>query len=82
MFWAFVLDRLLAARRRSPTVPRLAAEAAATATLACVVDYTITPKRFTPGYELRLTTSSMAVVYVAFAAGLLIGSLLLPSSER
>ena len=82
VFWAFVLERLLASRRRSPSGRRLAAEAAATTALAWVVDYTITPKRLTPGYELRLSKSSMAAVYVAFAAGLLIGGLMLPLDER
>jgi hypothetical protein len=36
------------------------------------VDYGITP-----GYELRLSTPSLLVVYLAFAAGLALGSALL-----
>ncbi|HXR55369.1 MAG TPA: hypothetical protein VN858_01135 [Casimicrobiaceae bacterium] len=42
--------------------------------LACAVDYTVTPKRLRPGYELRLSKPSMAV---AFGAGLAPGSVLL-----
>jgi hypothetical protein len=82
VFWAMVFERLFAPRRGAPTVGRLAAESVATSALALAVDYTITPKRLTPGYELRLSKPSMAAVYVAFAGGLLIGSLLLPAHER
>ena len=82
VFWAMVFERLFAHRRHAPTIPRLAAESAATSALALAVDYTITPKRPTPGYELRLTKYAVAAVYVAFAGGLLIGSLLLPARER
>jgi hypothetical protein len=82
VFWAAVMERFLVPRRRAPSVARLAVDAAATSALACAIDYTITPKRLTPGYELRLTKRSMAAVYAAFAAGLAIGSLLLPPRER
>lgn len=82
VFWAAVMERLLVTRRRSPSMARLAADAAATSALACIVDYTITPKRLTPGYELRVSKPSLAAVYVAFAAGLAIGSLMLPPAER
>jgi hypothetical protein len=82
VFWAAVMERWIVSRRRSPTLSRLAADAAATSALACAVDYTITPKRLTPGYELRLSKPSLAAVYVAFAAGLVIGSVLLPPRER
>jgi hypothetical protein len=40
------------------------------ATLACVVDCTVTPPRLTPGYEKRLSRRSLALVYLAFGAGL------------
>jgi len=79
---AMLFERLFARRRCTPTVARLAAESAATSALALAVDYTITPNRLTPGYELRLSKRSIAAVYAAFAGGLLIGSLLLPSYER
>jgi hypothetical protein len=42
----------------------------AVATLAAAVDYTITPKRLTPGFEKRLPIPSLAVVYAAFGVGL------------
>jgi hypothetical protein len=82
VFWALIHERLFVSRRRRPTAGRLAGEAAATSALALAVDYTITPKRFTPGYELRLSKPAIGVVYVAFAAGLVLGSLFLPPGRR
>ena len=52
-------------RRELPIAPALA-----TATLAAVVDYTITPRRLTPGFEKRLPASALVMVYAAFALGL------------
>lgn len=82
IFWAFCLERLFASRRRHVSVPRLFGEATAMSALACAVDYGITPKRLTPGYELRLSKASLFVVYVAFAAGLALGGTLLPAQKR
>ena len=42
----------------------------ATSATAYVIDYTITPKRFTPGYEHRLDGRGMLVVYGVLAAAL------------
>jgi hypothetical protein len=61
-----------------PAVPHdagtVAAQAAATAAVACFVDYKLTPHRFTPGFEHRLTRGQLAAVYALFAVGLAIGS--------
>ena len=68
VFWAALFEawlRAQPARGRADVVRR----AAAVAALAAVVDYTITPRRFTPGWELVLTKRSMALVYAAMAAG-------------
>ncbi len=72
VFWATLFERLFERR----TWPRPAAPlvpAAAVAAIAAVVDYTITPKRLTPGYEKRLSIPALVVVYTAFAAGLALG---------
>jgi len=82
VFWAYVLERLFAVRRRRAGAARVIGEAVATSALACAVDYTITPRRFTPGYELRLSRGSMLAVYAAFAAGLAAASMLLPADDR
>jgi len=72
LFWATLFERLFERR----TWPRLTAPlvpAAAVAVIAAAVDYTITPKRLTPGYEKRLSIPALVVVYTAFAAGLALG---------
>jgi hypothetical protein len=69
LFWALVFERVFGDRaRRSPGAAL--AGGLATAALACAVDYTLTPRRFTPGYEKRLPPSALAVVYLAFGLGL------------
>lgn len=56
---------------RRPATPRACAtRAAAVAAAAFVVDYTVTPRRFRPGFERHIGAASIAAVYVAFAAGL------------
>ena len=77
MFLAWCFERLFAPRDRTVTLPKLLGESAAMSAIAGVVDYTITPKRLTPGYELRVSNKSLIAVYVAFAAGLALGSVLL-----
>ncbi|HEV2622148.1 MAG TPA: hypothetical protein VGU65_08675 [Frateuria sp.] len=60
---------------RHPAPSRVsAARAAAVATAACVVDYTITPRRFRPGFERHIGRTSIAAVYVAFGMGLFAGA--------
>jgi hypothetical protein len=51
--------------------------AAATSAAACFVDFRLTPHRFTPGYEHRLSDSALAAVYAAFAVGLAAGAMAL-----
>jgi len=67
LFWALTFERLRS--RRS-----IAAPAAATAAIACFVDYQLTPRRMTPGFERRLSRKSLGVVYAAFAIGLAAGA--------
>ena len=74
VFWATFYEAWQVARPPR-SIAEMAARAGAIATLAAVVDYTITPKRFTPGWELVLTKRSMAAAYVAMAAGFATASL-------
>jgi hypothetical protein len=69
IFWALFYERLFG-RRAEPTPATALATGVAVASLAALVDYTITPKRLTPGYEERLSPPSLVVVYTAFAIGL------------
>jgi hypothetical protein len=75
-FWAVLYAWLHGNRREAQSVPKTLAGAAAAAAVACAVDYTVTPKRLTPGFEHRLSTGAMTVVYGAFAVGLAAGCLL------
>lgn len=68
VFWAMLYERMA---RRQPL-----AAAAVTAATACFVDYRLTPERFTPGFEKRLSRKALFAVYVAFAAGLFATSLI------
>lgn len=69
MFWALVHELLLA---RSPARDRATAAAtgAAVGALAYAVDYHLIPRRLTPGWELRLSRSGVALGFVALGASL------------
>jgi hypothetical protein len=74
-FWAVLYAGLHGNRREAQTVPKAMAGATVAAALACAVDYKATPKRLTPGFEHRLSTGAIALVYGAFAIGLAAGCL-------
>lgn len=59
----------------APLAPAMAGMAVSAG--AYVTDYYLVPKRFTPGYEKRLTGRSMALIYAALALGLAAGTLLM-----
>lgn len=73
-FWA-VLYRALRSARRRPGALDAVTDAAAVSALAAVVDLRVVPERLTPGFERRLKPASVALVYIAFAAGLALGGL-------
>src|SRR4051794_18863093 len=66
--WAglFEMLRQRAYRNSASIVVR---DALVTSAVAAAVDYTITPHRFTPGWELVLSKWPMAIGYAAMAAG-------------
>lgn len=77
VMWAAVHERWVApaVARWSATRPSLAplaatAGGAAVAAGAYVTDYYLVPRRFTPGYEKRLSGQSLALIYGALALGL------------
>ena len=68
IFWAGLFESWMAEKRtRSESV--VVGRSVAIAALAATVDYTITPKRFTPGWEFVLSKRAMAAGYMAMAAG-------------
>ena len=58
-----------------PGVASKLASAAAASAVACFVDYKLTPQRLHPGFDVRLSKRSLALVYGAFAIGLAAGAL-------
>jgi hypothetical protein len=79
IFWAVLYEKF----RRAPLPSAAAAlPAIATSASACVVDYCLTPKRLTPGFEKRLSRRSLLLVYAAFAAGLAVSALMTGDSSR
>ena len=74
VFWACFYERAAPAYGRAPR--KALRDAAAVASLAAVVDFKLVPDRLTPGFERRLKVPSLVLVYVAFASGLALASLL------
>lgn len=82
IFWASLYAALCRDQPRARTVPGVIGGAAATSAVACFVDYQLTPHRFTPGFEHRLSTPAMVAVYAAFAAGLAAGAYAMRDAYR
>ena len=77
VFWAFLYETCCGARRARNAQAANLADGMATAAVACFVDYQLTPARFMPGYERRLSKPALLAVYVGFGAGLAAGAMLL-----
>jgi hypothetical protein len=77
LFWGVLHAKAWGARGQAKRPLPAAAGAVAAAGVACFVDYQLTPKRFTPGFEHRLARPEMASVYACFALGLMVGSMLM-----
>jgi hypothetical protein len=61
-------------RDRRPSAAAAVADAVAVTAVAAVVDLAVVPRRFTPGFERRLSARSLVWVYGGFALGLAIGA--------
>ena len=81
LMWAMLFESLRQ-RSSSDSSAAVVRDAAITSVVAAAVDYTITPHRFTPGWELVLSKRSMAMAYAAMAAGFVATEYLLPGRER
>lgn len=81
VMWATLYARCYGHREEAKRLPNAIAGGIATSAVAYVVDYTITPKRLTPGYEHRLDGKGMFAVYAALALGFAAGALALRRSR-
>jgi len=79
VFWALPFE-FWRARRRPPTASALLRGACMTSALAAAIDYGVTPKRLTPGWELVLSKRSLVVTYGVLALGLAAGTKLAQAS--
>jgi hypothetical protein len=81
-FWGVLYERSLGERvdRLSPS-SRIAAGLTA-ATIACVVDYRVVPRRLSPGFELRLSKPAITAGYLAFGFGLAVAGIARTSREE
>ncbi|CAA9409964.1 MAG: hypothetical protein AVDCRST_MAG51-1363 [uncultured Ramlibacter sp.] len=73
--WAVIHARVLSDRPEASRPGTVLAAAAATASVAALVDFKFTPRRLSPGFEHRLSRPALVATYACFAAGLALGSL-------
>jgi hypothetical protein len=81
VFWALLYERWLN-RNQHHSTGSIVRDAALTAGVAALIDYTVTPPRLRPGFEQHLSPLSLVGVFAAFAAGLAAGALLNRQHER
>jgi hypothetical protein len=77
VFWGVLHAKAWGAKPQAKKPLPAVAGAVVAAGVANLVDYQLTPKRLTPGFEHRLGKPEMVHVYACFAIGLAIGSMLL-----
>lgn len=82
LFWAGLLSWVAQGRPALRTPTGVVLGSIATSALACFVDFQMTPKRFTPGYEHRLSKTALAGTYTLFAVGLTLGTFAAQALER
>ncbi|HET8700313.1 MAG TPA: hypothetical protein VFL97_01415 [Nitrococcus sp.] len=74
-WWALVFEKLFGTAVDRRGFPAALLGGTATAALAYLVDYRIVPRRLTPGWEHRVSRSSLFMTLGAMAAGLTIGAM-------
>jgi hypothetical protein len=70
IFWAVLHERTFGAPPRAIGPLKPVAQGLATAAVASVVDFRLTPRRFQPGFDKHLSAGSLILVYAAFGLGL------------
>jgi hypothetical protein len=75
-FWAVLFERVMGNQLNQKKPAQALQAASAASAVACFTDYQLTPHRLHPGYEMRLSTPALALVYGAFGLGLAAGAML------
>lgn len=71
--WAGIHEWVLSYNTNKRDFSHAMVSGAAVSGLAFVTDYYLVPKRFTPGFEKRLSNTSLLAIYSALAVSLAIG---------
>lgn len=74
VFWATLYALVRGNRGAMKRFPQALLGGVATSAAAAAIDYTVVPRRLSPGFEHRLRTDSLVLVYVVFGAGLALGA--------
>lgn len=74
--WAAIYEYLFGDRAREGDIAGALIGGAVVSGIAYAVDYHVVPKRFTPGFEKRLSNGALLGVYGSLAVGLTLGSLM------
>ena len=77
VFWATLYALVRGKRQAVRNIPEALLGGIATSAAAAAIDYTLMPRRLTPGFEHRLSTPAMVGVFAALAGGIALGALLL-----
>lgn len=80
--WGVLYEKWFGDKCEAKEVGPSVAGAVAVASLACFVDYKLTPRRLQPGFEKRLSTPSLFLVYATFGAALVLRGLATPKRQR
>lgn len=75
VFWSTIFEQGLKRDGKDLSTSRIVKRAAGVTALAWFVDFHLTPKRLTPGFERVVSKRSLAMTYVAFGCGLAARSL-------
>lgn len=73
--WAVLYEKWFGEKAERGEILPAVVGGAAVAGLACFVDYKMTPERLQPGFEKRLSTPSLFLVYASFGAALVVRGL-------
>jgi hypothetical protein len=68
--WAILYEKWFGEYADNQEIGKALSGGLAVSTLACFVDYKMTPHRLQPGYEMRLSKRSLLFVYAAFGLGM------------